>query len=141
MTCHNAALIVAIACLPLSATACAQQATGTTTPTTSTLLKFAGKVRSCSAATHAQQHPLMPGFTIEHSVIGPQDGHCAYTQTMPGNMRMVCAFDAAARTAFADELKHTAETGQMSGSTSGAQPAWTGACEIETPSGKRIPFG
>lgn len=104
------------------------------------LLAFSERLRQCTLAATTQPHPLMHGFIIAHEVEGLRDGRCDYTQTMPGGMRMVCAFDDAARLAFADELRETATTGRMSGSTREAQPRWMTACEIETASGQRMPM-
>ena len=134
-------MLLASACLLVATTANAQAPAVIGTVVDPALLAFAGELRSCAPATAAQPHPLMRGFTIEHAVTGLHEAMCDYSQSMPGNMRMVCAFDEAARTAYADELEHTATTGAMSGSSDGKQPAWTGACEIETAAGKRLPFG
>ncbi len=136
-----ATMLLAGSCLLMAATGNAQPPAATGAVVDPDLLAFAGKLRSCTPATATQPHPLMRGFSIEHAVTGLQDARCDYSQGMPGNMRMVCAFDEAARAAYADELERTATTGAMSGSSDGAQPAWASACEIEMASGKRVPFG
>ena len=104
------------------------------------LLALSEHLRECTPATATQPHPLMRGFTIEHAVVGAEGGRCGYTQSMPGGMRMVCAFDETVRAAFAGELRETATTGRMSGSSREAQPAWMAACEIETTTGQRTPM-
>ena len=99
-------------------------------------LAFADQVQACEAGTHASPHPLMRGFTIEHEVTGAgEDGRCAYSQTMPGNMRMECRFDEANRAGFADQLREQAH-GRLSGGT-GQQPPWASDCEIVMADGKR----
>lgn len=110
-------------------------------PVAPALLAFADKVRACELATAEHAHPLVPDFTIEHAVTGRHGAVCDYSQSMPGNMHMICAFDETALAAFADELEQTATTGRMAGSSSGAQPVWTSSCEIETASGERLPMG
>ena len=100
---------------------------------------FAEALRSCTPARHGTPHPFVRGFTSEHEVIGPAAERCAYTQSMPGGMRMDCAFDEPARAAMADELVAFA-AGRLSGG-SGTQPAWAGDCEIVGADGKRTPFG
>lgn len=100
---------------------------------------FAEAVEACRAASHQGPHPFMKGFTIDHVVAGEQDGACAYSQTMPGEMRMECKLSKEGRAGLAAEFHALAE-GRMSGSTS-AQPAWTGECEIITKDGKRLPMG
>src|SRR5690606_5459371 len=105
------------------------------------LVDFADSLASCEAATASQPHPLMPSFTIEHSVVGMREneGRCEYRQSMPGNMQMICAFDPVMLDLFADEVEQTGRTGEMSGSTQ-SLPAWMAACELETPDGKRTPL-
>ncbi|HBD20028.1 MAG TPA: hypothetical protein DC063_08050 [Arenimonas sp.] len=100
---------------------------------------FAEAVEACRAASHQGPHPFMKGFTIDHVVAGEQDGACAYSQTMPGEMRMECKLSKQGRAGLATEFHALAE-GRMSGSTS-AQPAWTRECEILTKDGKRLPMG
>ena len=100
---------------------------------------FAEAIEACRAASHQAPHPFVRGFTIEHVVAGEQDGACAYSQTMPGEMRMECKLSKEGRAGLAAEFLAMAE-GRMSGSTS-AQPAWTGECEILTKDGKRLPMG
>lgn len=100
---------------------------------------FAEAIGACRAASHQAPHPFVRGFTIEHVVAGEQDGACAYSQTMPGEMRMECKLSKEGRAGLAAEFLEMAE-GRMSGSTS-AQPAWAGECEILTKDGKRLPMG
>ena len=110
-------------------------------PVDPALLAFAEKVRACEVATAEQTHPLVPGFTIEHAITGGREAACDYSQSMPGDMHMICVFDASTLAAYADELEQAATTGQMAGSSSGAQPVWTSSCEIETAAGERLPLG
>lgn len=100
---------------------------------------FADALEACTAATHAAPHPFMKGFEIRHVIAGDQDGTCAYSQTMPGDMRMECRLSDGGRRGLAGEFREQAQ-GRMSGST-GAQPAWTGECEIVAKDGKRTPMG
>jgi hypothetical protein len=100
---------------------------------------FAVALESCTAARAATPHPLMRSFVIEHAVDGEKDKACAYSQTMPGKMKMVCALSADGRKGLAAELRAMAAGGPMKGSTSAAGPAWMKECEIEMPDGKRIP--
>lgn len=99
---------------------------------------FADALEACTAATHAAPHPFMKGFEIRHAITGESDGACAYSQTMPGDMRMECGLSEAGRRGLAGEFREQAQ-GRMSGST-GAQPAWTGECEIVAKDGKRTPM-
>lgn len=105
------------------------------------LVTFADSLASCEASAATQPHPLMPSFTIEHTVVGMREdeGGCEYRQSMPGNMQMICAFDPVMLDIFADELEQTGRTGEMAGSTE-SLPAWMAACELETPDGKRTPL-
>lgn len=100
---------------------------------------FAAALESCTAAKAATPHPLMRSFVIEHAIDGEKDKACAYSQTMPGKMKMFCAFSAEGRKGFAADLRTMAEGGPMKGSTAAAGPAWMKECEIEMPDGKRIP--
>ena len=100
---------------------------------------FADALESCTPATHAAPHPFMKGFVIEHAITGDQDGRCAYSQTMPGGMRMECRLSEAGRDGLAGEFREQA-AGRMSGGT-GSQPAWTSDCEIVSKDGKRSPMG
>lgn len=129
--------LLSMACAALATVGAASAGT---TPEPISLAAFAERLQACTPATATQPHPLVRGFTIEHAVIGEEGGRCGYTQSMPGGMRMVCAFDEAARTAFAGELRETATTGRMSGSSREARPAWMAACEIETAAGQRTPM-
>ena len=124
------AFVIAVSCLPGPALAAADDDLST----------FAGHLRACTPATATQPHPLMGGFTIEHSVVGMRDDACEYGQSIPGGMHMHCRFDEGTRNAYADELQRAATTGSMSGSSNGPQPEWTTACEIETKDGKRLPM-
>ncbi len=83
-------------------------------------------------------HPFMRGFTIVHTITGEAGGGCAYSQTMPGDMRMECQLSESGRSGLAGEFREQAK-GRMSGSTS-AQPAWTSECEIVGKDGKRTPM-
>lgn len=100
---------------------------------------FADALAACTAATHQAPHPFMKSFTIEHAITGESDGHCAYSQTMPGEMHMACRLTADGRAGLAEEFREQAR-GRMSGSTK-SQPAWTRECEIVTKDGKRTPMG
>lgn len=100
---------------------------------------FAAAVESCTPAKAATPHPLMQSFVIEHVVEGEKDKACAYSQTMPGKMKMFCAFSADGRKLFAADMRAMAAGDQMKGSTSAAGPAYMKECEIEMPDGKRIP--
>ena len=75
---------------------------------------------------------------IDHAITGETGGACAYSQTMPGGMRMECKLSVDGRAGLAAEFREQAE-GRMSGGT-GAQPAWTRECEIVTRDGKRMPM-
>jgi hypothetical protein len=100
---------------------------------------FAASLGSCTAAKAATPHPLMRSFVIEHTIDGEKDGACAYSQTMPGKMKMFCTLSADGRESLATDLRTLATGGPMKGSTSAAGPVWTKECEIEMPDGKRIP--
>lgn len=100
---------------------------------------FAASLLTCTAAKAATPHPLMGSFVIEHAIEGVKDDTCHYSQTMPGKMKMFCAFSAEGRKGFAAEMRTMAEGGPMKGSTAAAGPAWMKECEIEMPDGKRIP--
>lgn len=100
---------------------------------------FADALDACTVATHAAPHPFVRGFVIEHAIAGELDGTCAYSQTMPGGMRMECKLSQAGRGGMAGEYREQA-AGRMSGST-GNQPAWTSECEIVTKDGKRSRMG
>lgn len=100
---------------------------------------FAVALEACTAARHAAPHPFMKGFEIEHTIAGESDGTCAYSQTMPGGMRMECRLSDAGRRGLATEFREQA-AGRMSGGT-GKQPAWTAECEIVTKDGARSPMG
>ncbi|PZO10972.1 MAG: hypothetical protein DCF27_01040 [Lysobacteraceae bacterium] len=100
---------------------------------------FADALDACTVATHAAPHPFVRGFVIEHAIAGELDGACAYSQTMPGGMRMECKLSQAGRSGMAGEYREQA-AGRMSGS-SRTQPAWARECEIVTKDGNRSPMG
>jgi hypothetical protein len=100
---------------------------------------FAAGLEACRAGKTATPHPLMKGFVVEHTVAGDQDGACAYQQTMPGKMTMLCALSPTGRRALAEDLRTASSGGPMRGSTRAAQPEWFKECEIQTPNGNRIP--
>lgn len=100
---------------------------------------FAASLESCTAAKAATPHPLMGSFVIEHTIDGEKDGACAYSQTMPGKMKMFCTLSAEGRQSLAADLRSMAAGEPMKGSTSAPGPVWTKECEIEMPDGKRIP--
>lgn len=102
-------------------------------------LAFAAALEACVPAEHRSPHPFVRDFVIEHRIGGMEDGHCAYRQSMPGNMHMECKLGEASRAGLATEFRELAE-GRMSGGT-GEQPAWTGDCEVVTADGKRMPIG
>jgi hypothetical protein len=99
---------------------------------------FAEALVGCRAATHQGPHPFVRGFVIDHAITGETDGTCAYSQTMPGEMRMECKLSVEGRAGLAAEFRAQAE-GRMSGGT-GEQPSWTRECEIVTRDGKRMPM-
>lgn len=99
---------------------------------------FADAMEQCTASSHLAPHPFMKGFVIRHAIAGEVDGACAYSQTMPGEMRMECRLSGAGRSGLAAEFREQAQ-GRMSGGT-GEQPAWTGECEIVTKDGRRSPM-
>lgn len=101
-------------------------------------LAFAASLEACVANSHQSPHPFVSGFTIEHQISGLEDGQCHYSQTMPGGMRMECAFSDSARNSMALEFREMA-AGRMSGGT-GQRPAWAQDCEVVTADGKRMPM-
>jgi hypothetical protein len=100
---------------------------------------FADALEGCTASTHAAPHPFMKGFVIQHVITGEKDDACAYSQTMPGDMRMECRLSEAGRRGLAGEFREQAQ-GRMSGGT-GEQPAWTAECEIVGKDDRRTPMG
>jgi hypothetical protein len=100
---------------------------------------FAAALEECKPATQEMPHPLMPNVTIKHTVIGEKDGKCAYTQSMPGNMAMECAFTPETRKGMADQLRWMAKDSHVSGSTKAPLTGWMKECEIVMPSGQRVP--
>lgn len=100
---------------------------------------FADALDGCAPSTHAAPHPFMKGFVIQHAIAGEKDGACAYSQTMPGDMRMECGLTEAGRRDLAAEFREQAQ-GRMSGGT-GKQPAWTAECDVVAKNGKRTPMG
>lgn len=101
---------------------------------------FVKALDSCTPATAATPHLLMKSFTVQHTIAGPKDAGCDYTQTMPGNMKMVCMLSADGRKALAAEMSVYVKGGSISGSTSAAQPTWTTECQLESPTGQRSPM-
>lgn len=101
---------------------------------------FVTALDSCAPATVATPHLLMKSFTVQHTIAGPKDAGCDYTQTMPGNMKMVCMLSADGRKALAAEMNVYVKGGTISGSTSAAQPTWATECQIESPTGQRSPM-
>lgn len=101
---------------------------------------FGDAVAACAPARMELAHPFVRGFMVRHAIEGERDGRCAYTQTMPGDMRMECAFSDAGRAAYAAAFADMA-AGRLAGST-GEKPAWADDCAIVTRDGRRIPaFG
>ncbi len=100
---------------------------------------FAAALETCDSASFRHPHPLMHGFESAHAIDGMREGSCHYTQSMPGGMRMECAFDATQRSAFAAEFLAMA-AGRLQGG-SGETKSWQSACEIVTGDGKRMPLG
>lgn len=99
---------------------------------------FAEALVGCQAATHQGPHPFVKGFVIDHAITGETDGNCAYSQTMPGQMRMECKLSVEGRAGLAAEFRDLSE-GRMSGGTA-SQPGWSRECEIVTQDGKRMPM-
>ena len=102
-------------------------------------LAFAAALEACVPADHRSPHPFVRDYVVEHRIDGIEDGHCAYRQSMPGNMHMECKLGEAGRAGLATEFRELAE-GRMSGGT-GEQPAWTSDCDVVTADGKRMPIG
>lgn len=100
---------------------------------------FIAALDACTPSTVNTPHPLMRAFVVEHTVSGEKEGKCDYTQTMPGKMTMVCRLSADGRKVLAAELKVMTSGGQMRGGTNTPGPQWMKECEIELPSGSRIP--
>jgi hypothetical protein len=123
-----------------TATGVAQQPVGPTLSSPDEITAFATALDACKAGTAATPHPLMRGFVIEHVVSGEKAGACAYSQSMPGKMKMECGFSAAGRKAMAAEIRNLAAGGAMRGGTSQTQPAWATECEIVTAAGSRSPM-
>jgi hypothetical protein len=97
-------------------------------------------LRGCAPATCQQPHPFMRSFTITHTVSGPDEAACAYTQSMPGDMVMSCRFSEAGRAEFALEVEEML-AGRMSGSTSAPASATTRECEVRDRNGNLVPWG
>jgi hypothetical protein len=123
----------------ISLTAAAVQAAERQAGTPAEIVAFAEALDGCTPATAKTPHPLMTTFVVEHTVNGEKDGACGYAQTMPGRMKMVCTLSGDGRRALSAELKTMASGGPMRGGTSAAQPVWMKECEIELPSGSRVP--
>lgn len=101
---------------------------------------FVRALESCTAATAATPHPLMKSFTVQHTIVGPTEAGCDYTQTMPGNMKMVCLLSAEGRHALSGEMRVYVKGGTISGSSSSAAPTWMTECQLESPTGQRSPM-
>lgn len=129
--------VIALAAVPVTPGVLAQ---AQTPAPPAAVRAFADALAACTPATVSTTHPLMRTFVIEHTVAGQQAGRCRYDQTMPGKMRLECAFTPEGRQAMASEIRASAEGGPMSGGTSRTQPAWTSECEIVTASGTRTPM-
>ena len=100
---------------------------------------FVAALETCTAATMRAPHPLMASFVVEHTISGDANGACGYRQTMPGKMNMVCALTPAGRKLLAADMKVLTAGGALRGGTNQSQPEWFKECEIELPSGKRVP--
>lgn len=139
LACLTATLALALAPAAHPATPAAP-ATATSAPDAAAdSLAFAASLEACVAASHRSPHPFVKGFLIEHEIRGIEGDQCAYSQTMPGDMRMECKLGEEGRHGLAEEFREMAQ-GRMSGGT-GEQPAWTRDCEIVTADGKRMPLG
>jgi hypothetical protein len=100
---------------------------------------FAAALEECKPATQEMPHPLMANVTIKHTIVGEKNGKCAYTQSMPGNMSMECAFAPESRKSVADSLRWMVKDSRVSGSTKAPVADWMKECEIVMPSGQRVP--
>lgn len=123
-----------------SVTGAAQQPAGPALSSPDEITAFATALDACKAGTANTPHPLMRTFVIEHVVSGEKAGACAYSQSMPGKMKMECGLSPAGRKAMAADIRNMATGGAMRGGTSQAQPAWAAECEIVTASGSRSPM-
>jgi hypothetical protein len=72
---------------------------------------FNKALESCQSAKFEMKHPLMRGFTIVETIIGLENGKCKYTQTMPNDGLMSCAFDESQRQALAQDQNKMKEYG------------------------------
>jgi len=102
---------------------------------------FAKSLEACAPGAISTPHPLMKSFIVEHQISGATKDRCAYSQTMPGRMKMICALSGDGRKALGTDLRAMAAGSSLKGSTSGPAPVWMKECEIEMPDGKRIPAG
>lgn len=106
----------------------------------SELSDFSRQLQRCGYATAREVHPSNASLTIRYAVNGERDGRCLYTQNLPGDMRMICAFDASQRTALAEEIASGAHSRRLTSGARGDVPAWASSCELETPDGQRVPM-
>ncbi|MEZ6023834.1 MAG: hypothetical protein R3C16_10585 [Hyphomonadaceae bacterium] len=142
---------VAIACaLGLFAAACAPSASTQTSASVAPAAAqggcagFSTALRACAPARCAHPHPLVPTFTIEHRIAGMEDGACAYTQTVPGDMTMRCRFSEAGRSEFAEEINAMVSGRQTTFSFSTSDPqdtVVTRECVVLDAAGREIPWG
>ena len=100
--------------------------------------EVAAALESCKPLTFETEHPMVADFTIQHEIRGIQNGRCMYVQSMPSDMKMICAFTEAGRKEAAAEFRKTMETGRYQGSTQD-MPGFTKECEIEMANGYRMP--
>lgn len=96
--------------------------------------------KNCSPMTFRTEHPMVDNFTIEHEIRGIENGRCIYHQSMPSDMKMICAFTEEGRKEAAAALSQSIETGRYQGSMQEA-PAFARECEIEMANGYRVPMG
>lgn len=104
---------------------------------TAEIAAFVEAIGTCTEAKAATPHPLMKSFTVEHTISGLQEAGCGYTQTMPGNMKIVCALSPEGRKALASEMSVYVKGGTIAGSTAAPLPTWWRECQLETADGKR----
>lgn len=121
----------------LLALAASQAATPPAPSGTAEVAAFVDALGTCTEAKAATPHPLMRSFIVEHTISGLQENGCGYTQTMPGNMKIVCTLSPEGRKALASEMSPYVKGGTISGSTAAALPTWWRECQLETADGKR----
>lgn len=97
-----AALLLAAACAAPSPNG---GAASLSAPAAANCESFAEALRACAPAACRQPHPIVPNFTIEHRVTGVEDGACAYTQSVPGDMHMSCRFSERGRMEVAEQMQ------------------------------------